>query len=113
MSILTTHVLDTSRGKPAGGVPVTLEVRSEDGSWKRLERGATDADGRAGMLANEASIPRGVYRLSFDTAAYFSALNVEGFYPEVVVTFEVRDPSQHYHVPLLLARYGYSTYRGS
>jgi 5-hydroxyisourate hydrolase len=113
MSILTTHVLDTSRGKPAGGVPVTLEVRSEDGSWKRLDRGATDADGRAGMLANEASIPRGVYRLSFDTAAYFSALNVEGFYPEVVVTFEARDPSQHYHVPLLLARYGYSTYRGS
>jgi len=113
MTILTTHVLDTSRGKPAGGVPVTLEVRSEDGSWKRLDRGATDADGRAGMLANEASIPRGVYRLSFDTAAYFSALNVEGFYPEVLVTFEVRDPSQHYHVPLLLSRYGYSTYRGS
>jgi 5-hydroxyisourate hydrolase len=113
VSILTTHVLDTSRGKPAGGVPVTLEVRSEDGSWKRLERGATDADGRAGMLAKEASIPRGVYRLSFDTAAYFSALNVEGFYPEVLVTFEVRDPSQHYHVPLLLSRYGYSTYRGS
>ena len=51
--------------------------------------------------------------LSFATAAYFSALNVEGFYPEVLVTFEVRDPSQHYHVPLLLARYGYSTYRGS
>jgi 5-hydroxyisourate hydrolase len=113
MSIITTHVLDTSRGKPAGGVPVTLGVRSEDGNWKVIARGATDADGRAGMLSAETSVPRGVYRLSFDTAAYFNALNVEGFYPEVAVTFDVRDPSQHYHVPLLLSRYGYSTYRGS
>ena len=113
MSIVTTHVLDTSRGKPAGGVPVTLEVRSEDGSWKVIDRGATDADGRAGMLSAETSVPRGIYRLSFDTSAYFNALNVEGFYPEVQVTFDVRDPSQRYHVPLLLARYGYSTYRGS
>ena len=113
MSTITTHVLDTSRGKPAGGMPVTLEVRSEEGSWKVIDRGATDADGRAAMLSAETSVPRGVYRLTFATAAYFSALNVEGFYPEVVVTFDVRDPSQHYHVPLLLARYGYSTYRGS
>ena len=113
MSVVTTHVLDTSRGKPAGGVPVSLEVRSEDGTWKLLERGATDADGRAKMLASETHVPRGVYRLSFDTSSYFVALNVEGFYPEVQVTFEVRDPSQHYHVPLLLSRYGYSTYRGS
>ena len=113
MSIVTTHVLDTSRGKPAGGVPVLLEVRSEDGVWKAIDRGATDADGRAKMLSSETHVPKGVYRLTFDTAAYFMALNVEGFYPEVAVVFEIRDPSQHYHVPLLLSRYGYSTYRGS
>jgi len=113
MSAITTHVLDTSRGKPAGGVPVSLEVRTEDGAWKTLDKRATDADGRAKMLAEETHAPRGVYRLSFDTAAYFQALNLEGFYPEVRIVFEVRDPSQHYHVPLLLSRYGYTTYRGS
>ena len=113
MSPITTHVLDTTRGKPAGGVPVSLEVRSEDGNWRPLDKGATDADGRADLLTSESHVPRGVYRLSFDTAAYFMALNVEGFYPEVRIVFEVRDPSQHYHVPLLLSRYGYSTYRGN
>ena len=113
MSLVTTHVLDTTRGKPAGGVPVMLEVRSEEGAWKVIDRGATDADGRARMLNAETHVPKGVYRLTFDTAAYFMALNVEGFYPEVPVIFEIRDPSQHYHVPLLLSRYGYSTYRGS
>lgn len=113
MSAITTHVLDTSRGKPAGGVPISVEVRSEGGAWKLIGKGATDADGRAKMLTSEDHVPRGTYRLSFDTAAYFVALNVEGFFPEVQVVFEVRDPSQRYHVPLLLSRYGYSTYRGS
>lgn len=113
MSAVTTHILDTSRGKPAVGVPVVLEVRAEDGSWKGVGKGATDSDGRARMLTSEEHVPRGIYRLSFDTAAYFRALNIEGFFPEVQVAFEVRDPSQHYHVPLLLSRYGYSTYRGS
>jgi 5-hydroxyisourate hydrolase len=113
MSILTTHVLDTSRGnRPA-------ESRSRSRSDRRTEAGSGWTGERRtrtaapGCSATKRPIPRGVYRLSFDTAAYFSALNVEGFYPEVIVTFEVRDPSQHYHVPLLLARYGYSTYRGS
>ncbi len=113
MSAITTHVLDTSRGKPAGGVPVTVDVRSEEGVWKQIGKGATDADGRARMLTSEDHVARGTYRITFDTAAYFAALNVEGFYPEVQVVFEVRDPSQRYHVPLLLSRYGYSTYRGS
>ena len=113
MSAVTTHVLDTSLGKPAVGVPVLLEVRAEDGTWKPMGRGATDSDGRAGMLPAGENVARGVYRLTFDTAAYFLALNVHGFYPEVQIAFEVRDPSQHYHVPLLLSRFGYSTYRGS
>ncbi|HKA37036.1 MAG TPA: hydroxyisourate hydrolase [Thermoanaerobaculia bacterium] len=113
MSAVTTHVLDTSRGKPAVGVPVLLEVRAEDGTWRPIGRAATDSDGRAQMLPAGDHVARGTYRISFDTASYFLALNVEGFYPEVQIAFEVRDPSQHYHVPLLLSRYGYSTYRGS
>jgi 5-hydroxyisourate hydrolase len=108
-SAITTHVLDTSRGQPAIGVPFLLSVRAESGEWVEVARGSTDKDGRARI----ATAPRGIYRLAFDTDAYFRAWNLEGFYPEVVVTFEIRDPSQHYHVPLLLSQYGYSTYRGS
>jgi len=111
MSRITTHVLDTARGRPAEGVPVTLEVRS-GGDWKTLGRGSTDADGRARELADGA-LAAGTYRLTFETAAYFASTGVEGFYPEVQVVFEVRDSSQHHHVPLLLSPFGYSTYRGS
>lgn len=110
---ISTHVLDTSRGQPAGGVPIALEVRSEGGAWKTIGRGTTDADGRARILSEGASVARAVYRLVFDTQAYYRAWNVESFYPEVQIVFEVRDPSQRYHVPLLLSPFGYSTYRGS
>jgi 5-hydroxyisourate hydrolase len=113
MSGITTHVLDTSCGKPASGVPVLLEVRSDDGGWKEIARSATDGDGRASLLPARSQVPRGVYRVSFDTGAYFLASNVETFYPEVRVVFEVRELSAHHHVPLLLSPYGYSTYRGS
>jgi len=111
MSRITTHVLDTARGRPAAGVPVTLEVRSGE-DWKTLGRGSTDADGRARELSDGA-ISAGTYRLTFETAAYFASSGVEGFYPVAQVVFEVRDPSQHHHVPLLLSPFGYSTYRGS
>jgi len=111
MSAITTHVLDVSRGSPAGGVPVTLEIRSNDG-WKMLGGGRTDPDGRAHELSGD-EIEAGIYRLTFDTAAYFAACGVDGFYPIVQVVFEVRDPSAHHHVPLLLSPFGYSTYRGS
>jgi 5-hydroxyisourate hydrolase len=110
---ITTHVLDTSRGRPASGVPVSLEVRSEEGSWKEIGRSATDGDGRVMLLTSKSQVPRGLYRLSFDTGAYFRASNVESFYPEVRIVFEVREPSPRCHVPLLLSPYGYSTYRGS
>jgi 5-hydroxyisourate hydrolase len=114
MSGITTHVLDTSRGRPAAGVPVTLEVQSADGAWKSLGRGATDADGRLrDLLPAVAPLARGTYRLTFDTEAYFRAQSAESFYPRVEVVFTVRDPAQHYHVPLLLSPFGYSTYRGS
>ena len=108
MSGITTHVLDTSLGKPATDVPIKLELRSGDGSWRVIGRGATDADGRLRTLT-ELDIEAGTYRLTFDTQAY----NADGFFPEVSITFVVTDPAAHYHVPLLLSPFGYSTYRGS
>lgn len=113
MSGITTHVLDTARGRPASGVPVVLEIRSEAG-WRELGRAATDDDGRARQLlaAGSALLP-GVYRLTFDLDRYFGELEIEGFYPEASIVFHVRDAAQHHHVPLLLSPFGYSTYRGS
>jgi 5-hydroxyisourate hydrolase len=113
MSAITTHILDTSKGRPAGGVTVVLALREGDGH-REIGRGVTDADGRLRTLVPAGtSIVAGTYRLTFETAAYFAASGVAGFYPEVTIAFEVRDPAQHYHVPLLLNPYGYSTYRGS
>jgi 5-hydroxyisourate hydrolase len=112
MSGITTHVLDTSRGRPAAGVPVTLEVEAA-GGWTLVGKGTTNADGRVADLVTGDSIATGVYRLIFDTATYFVAQNVRGFYPQVTVTFRIEEATQHYHVPLLLNPFGYSTYRGS
>ena len=109
MSGITTHVLDTSRGRPASGVLVVLEIRSETG-WREIGRAETDVDGRVRQLPSPAV---GIYRLTFQIEAYFQAQAIEGFYPEASIVFHVRDASQHYHVPLLLSPYGYSTYRGS
>ena len=108
---ITTHVLDTARGRPAAGVPVVLE-RAVDSGWQAVGRGTTDADGRAGDLLSSAP-GDGRYRLTFDTGAYFRAAGEAGFYPEVTVTFDVAAGQDHYHVPLLLSPFGYSTYRGS
>ena len=111
MSEITTHVLDTSLGQPAAGVPVTLDAREGAAGWKLLGRGATDADGRLRNLA-PGPLPAGTYRLTFDTRSYFESRRTASFYPEVAVVFEVRDAAK-YHVPLLISPYGYSTYRGS
>ncbi len=114
MSAITTHVLDTSRGRPAGGVPVALEVLLLESGWQQIGVGETDADGRLKeLLPPGHALVEGMYRLNFDTVTYFASLGVEGFYPVVSIVFAVRDASQHYHVPLLLSPYGYSTYRGS
>ncbi len=113
MSAITTHVLDTTRGQPARDIKITLELESAQG-WQTLGQGATDADGRLrSLLPAEFKLAPGVYRLTFDTGAYFAAQQLESFYPRVTISFVVRDAGAHYHVPLLLSPYGYSTYRGS
>jgi 5-hydroxyisourate hydrolase len=114
MSAITTHVLDTSRGQPAGGVAVRLDLEAADGNWKEIGAGLTDTDGRAkDLLPSGFALHGGVYRLVFDTESYFAAQGVECFYREIAITFTIRDPAQHYHVPLLLSPFGYSTYRGT
>ena len=114
MSAITTHVLDLSAGEPARGVHVTLARLEGDGTWADLGDGHTDRDGRANELLPESmSLAAGVYRLRFALGAYFSSRGVDAFYPEAAVTFAVRDATEHYHVPLLVSPFGYSTYRGS
>jgi 5-hydroxyisourate hydrolase len=104
---ISTHVLDAMTGRPAAGLELTLG-RQDGGAWHELTRRATDADGRVADLA--AVIHEGIYRIVFETEAY---LGGETFYPEIVVVFRVTDPAAHHHVPLLLSRFAYSTYRGS
>ena len=114
MSTISTHVLDLSRGAPAGGVAVYLEQQNPDESWTELSHAWTDEDGRVKpFFLVEVPLPGGTYRLVFDTEHYFLGLNVEFFYPQVTVVFKIDDEAQHYHVPLLISPYGYSTYRGS
>lgn len=116
MSAITTHVLDAARGLPARGVAVTLERADTEGErrWKTLGAGRTDEDGRLKTLLppDQALVP-GAYRLTFDTGAYFREGGQPAFYPEVQVAFIVIDTARHYHIPLLLSPYAYSTYRGS
>lgn len=113
MSAITTHILDTSIGKPAANVPVFLDIL-EEGEWQRLGSGATDADGRVKtLLAEDHALVKGTYRLEFRVADYFEAQQVKGFYPYVKIVFTLEDLTSHYHVPLLLNPFGYSTYRGS
>jgi 5-hydroxyisourate hydrolase len=114
MSAITTHVLDVSTGKPAAGVPVTLELRTQASGWEKVGKGETDADGRVSDLFDKKLVfLPGHYRITFDTGIYFAAQEIQAFYPQVSVMFTVRDANQHYHVPLLLSPFGYSTYRGS
>jgi 5-hydroxyisourate hydrolase len=113
MSGITTHVLDTSKGKPGVGVSISLEFQF-DGEFKEIGSGITNSDGRLPTLLSEGhKLEVGVYRITFETKKYYDEQKVKCFYPNVSVTFEVEDGSQHFHVPLLLNPYGYSTYRGS
>jgi 5-hydroxyisourate hydrolase len=108
---VTTHVLDAVSGRPAVGVAAALEQRT-DGEWSRVAAGRTDEDGRIADFG-PVDLEPGTYRVTFDTGEYFAAAGVPGFYPEVTVAFRLDDPAAHYHVPLLLSPYAFSTYRGS
>lgn len=109
---LSTHILDTALGKPAAGVALMLWRETEDG-WSEIGTGATDEDGRCRTLLGERDLEQATYKLRFETAPYFAAQKTIGFYPYVEIVFAVLDPSAHYHIPLLLAANGYTTYRGS
>jgi 5-hydroxyisourate hydrolase len=109
---ISTHVLDTAIGRPAAGVAVTLE-RIDGDTWSEVTGGVTDGDGRVGGLVADADLAIGTYRISFGTGGYFAGRGEVSFYPEVRIDFEVHDASEHYHVPLLLSPWSYSTYRGS
>ncbi|PYR85544.1 MAG: hydroxyisourate hydrolase [Acidobacteria bacterium] len=109
MSSISTHVLDTTHGRPVAGIPVTLEFQGSDRKWKQVGHGLTDSDGRLGnLLDSGAALVEGVYRLTFDVESY-----QPGFYPNIVVLFRVDNPEEHYHIPLLLGKFGYTTYRGT
>ena len=113
MSQITTHALDISLGKPAKGLRLSV-ARQADGEWVELGAGVTDDDGRAANLLDPgAALPAGSYKLTFDTGDYYAAGNTPCFYPQVEILFSIAGDGQHYHVPLLLSPFGYSTYRGS
>lgn len=114
MKGISTHVLDTSIGKPANGVMIKLERNVPGAGWTMLAEAVTDTNGRVGqLLPPNDHLHLGAYRLRFDVEAYFAEFQKDTFFPEVTIQFEIREDSAHYHVPLLLSPYGYSTYRGS
>lgn len=113
MSGITTHVLDTAKGKPGKGIQVTLEKKNGN-DYQKIGGGKTNDDGRLpGLLADNYQLESGIYRISFDTGSYYQSEGLKCFYPEASIVFEIENPTEHFHVPLLISGYGYSTYRGS
>ncbi|MBX3155438.1 MAG: hydroxyisourate hydrolase [Deltaproteobacteria bacterium] len=110
--MITTHVLDTAAGRPGAGIAIALE-RLDGTAWVAVGHGATDDDGRLRTLTPPGPVAEGTYRIRFDTGAYLASRGQAGFFPVVEIQFTVADGAQHYHVPLLLSPFGYSTYRGS
>ena len=111
MSGLSTHVLDTSLGRPAPLIEVELQFReSRDRPWRAVGGGVTNQDGRIGDLLENTPLDSGEYRLIFDLENY---LEESAFFPTATLHFRVEDKTQHFHVPLLLSPFGYTTYRGS
>jgi 5-hydroxyisourate hydrolase len=112
MSQLTTHILDTSKGKPAAGIHITL-YRGENDAWTEMARGITNNDGRIpDLLKKDVVLEYGIYKMRFETKDYYDKDRIPTFYPFVEIIFDITT-SEHYHVPLLLNPFGYSTYRGS
>jgi len=113
LSQLTTHILDISIGMPAKDVPATLKFLQNEFQWVDLAEGKTDSDGRIkNLLGDDVKMEHGTYKLIFNTGEYFEREGIDSFYPVVEVIFRI-DSDMHYHVPLLLSPYGFSTYRGS
>ena len=111
MSQITTHVLDTSRGKPAWGVTVVL-YQKVGPDWIQYAKGITNREGRIqNLLLEDQYLPPGIFKMNFDILHYFSTMDLECFYPVVDIIFEIKT-LEHYHIPLLISAYGYSTYRG-
>ena len=112
MSQITTHILDTTQGRPADGITVIL-YQEQLKNWTEIAKGITNIDGRvASLLKKDVILEPGIYKLKFETQAYFNQLAIPTFYPYVEIVFDITS-DEHYHVPLLLSPYGYSTYRGS
>jgi len=109
---LSTHILDTALGKPAAQVGLVLS-QMQDGAWQEIGRGETDSDGRCKSLLGDSPLETATYKLRFATAEYYAAQKLTGLYPFVEIVFEVKDPKQQFHIPLLLTANGYTTYRGS
>jgi 5-hydroxyisourate hydrolase len=110
--MITTHVLDTAAGRPGRGIAIELE-RAEHGIWHLVGGGVTDDDGRLRTLTPAGPVAAGTYRIRFQVGPYFTARQLEAFFPLIEIQFVVVDGTQHYHVPLLLSPFGFSTYRGS
>lgn len=112
-SPITTHILDIAAGKPAQGIKAILSIQEQQG-WKKLADGITNVDGRIENLLKSGSEAQiGIYQLVFYPEAYFIKEARSCFYPKISICFELKNPNQHYHIPLLLSGFGYSTYRGS
>ena len=109
---LSTHILDTALGRPASGVALVLS-RFTGESWVEIGRGITDVDGRCRTLLGDAQLEAAIYRLRFETDPYFRRQDLSSLYPFVEIVFQVRQPEEHHHIPLLLTANGYTTYRGS
>jgi 5-hydroxyisourate hydrolase len=109
---LSTHILDTALGRPAARVGLVLS-QMQDGAWQEIGRAETDSDGRCKTLLGGVPLEVATYKLRFATAEYFATQKISGLYPFVEIVFDVTDPKQNYHIPLLLTANGYSTYRGS
>ncbi|HEX8331636.1 MAG TPA: hydroxyisourate hydrolase [Segetibacter sp.] len=112
MSQLTTHILDTTKGKPAEGVTIILYQGGND-EWNEIARGNTNSDGRIkDLLDSNNTLQLGIYKMRFETKDYFDKTSTQTFYPYVEIVFDIQN-NEHYHIPLLLNPFGYSTYRGS
>ncbi|MEO5647711.1 MAG: hydroxyisourate hydrolase [Chitinophagaceae bacterium] len=111
MSQLTTHILDTSTGKPASGVEIIL-YKLQDGTWQSIAKGSTNNDGRIPNLLDDETKLMGIYKMRFETKSYFTNNKIVSFYPFIEISFNI-DSTEHYHIPLLLNPFGYTTYRGS